>query len=66
MAELPTNARVVIIGGGIVRASALFHLAKLGWTDCVLLEKNEMTVGSTWHAAGNIPTFSAPWAVMNM
>lgn len=66
MAELPTNARVVIIGGGVVGASALYHLAKLGWTDCVLLEKNEMTAGSTWHAAGNIPTFSPSWAIMNM
>ncbi|MGJ8533253.1 MAG: GcvT family protein [Alphaproteobacteria bacterium] len=66
MAELPTNARVVIIGGGVVGASALYHLAKLGWTDCVLLEKNELTAGSTWHAAGNIPTFSPSWAIMNM
>lgn len=66
MAELPTNSRVVIIGGGVVGASALYHLAKLGWTDCVLLEKNELTAGSTWHAAGNIPTFSPSWAIMNM
>ena len=64
--KLPTHARVVIIGGGCVGASALYHLAKAGWTDCVLLEKNELTAGSTWHAAGNIPTFSASWAVMNI
>jgi len=66
MAQLPDHARVVIIGGGAVGASTLFHLAKAGWTDCVLLEKNELTSGSTWHAAGNVPTFSASWSVMNM
>ena len=66
MADLPTTARVVIIGGGAVGASSLYHLALKGWTDCVLLEKNEMTSGSTWHAAGNVPTFSASWSVMNM
>ncbi|MEM7057429.1 MAG: FAD-dependent oxidoreductase [Pseudomonadota bacterium] len=66
MANIPSTARVVIIGGGAVGASALYHLALAGWTDCVLVEKNELTSGSTWHAAGNIPTFSASWAVMNM
>lgn len=66
MAEFPTSARVVIIGGGAVGASCLYHLAKAGWTDCVLLEKNELTAGSTWHAAGNVPTFSSSWAIMNM
>lgn len=66
MAELPANARVVIIGGGVVGASSLYHLARAGWTDCVLLEKNELTAGSTWHAAGNIPTFSSSWSIMNM
>jgi len=66
MAELPGTARVVIIGGGCVGASVLYHLALAGWTDCVLLEKNELTAGSTWHAAGNIPTFSSSWSIMNM
>ena len=66
MAELPSTARVVIIGGGAVGTSALYHLAKAGWTDCVLLEKNELTSGSTWHAAGNVPTFSTGWSTMNM
>ncbi|MCY4396034.1 MAG: FAD-dependent oxidoreductase [Rhodospirillaceae bacterium] len=66
MADLPKTARVVIIGGGAVGASSLYHLALKGWTDCVLLEKNELTSGSTWHAAGNVPTFSASWSVMNM
>ncbi len=66
MSDFPTTARVVIIGGGVVGTSALYHLAKAGWTDCVLLEKNELTAGSTWHAAGNCPNFSSSWAVMNM
>lgn len=66
MAELPGQARLVIIGGGAVGASCLYHLAKAGWTDCVLLEKNELTAGSTWHAAGNVPTFSSSWSIMNM
>ncbi len=57
---------MVIIGGGVVGVSALYHLAKAGWTDCVLLEKNELTAGSTWHAAGNVPTFSTSWSIMNM
>ena len=66
MAEFPTTARVVIIGGGAVGTSCLYHLAKAGWSDCVLLERNELTAGSTWHAAGNVPTFSASWSIMNM
>ena len=66
MSDFPTKARVVIIGGGVVGTSSLYHLAKKGWTDCVLLEKNELTAGSTWHAAGNVPTFSTSWAIMNM
>ena len=66
MSDFPSTARVVIIGGGAVGVSGLYHLAKSGWTDCVLLEKNELTSGSTWHAAGNCPNFSGSWAVMNM
>ncbi len=66
MSDFPTTARVVIIGGGVIGASSLYHLAKAGWTDCVLLEKNELTAGSTWHAAGNVPTFSTSWSIMNM
>ncbi len=66
MSDLPSTARVVIIGGGVVGVSTLYHLALKGWTDCVLLEKNELTAGSTWHAAGNCPNFSTSWAVLNM
>ncbi|WP_225029094.1 GcvT family protein [Xinfangfangia pollutisoli] len=60
------SARVAIIGGGAVGVSALYHLCLAGWTDCILLEKNELTAGSTWHAAGNVPTFSSSWSIMNM
>ena len=55
---MKSTARVVIIGGGVAGTSALYHLAERGWTDCMLLEMDELTSGSTWHAAGNIPTFS--------
>ena len=66
MAELPTTARVIIIGGGAVGTSALFHLCKSGWNDALLLEKNQLTAGSTWHAAGNVPTFAGSWSIMNI
>ena len=55
----PQHARVVIIGGGVVGCSILFHLAKFGWKDCVLLERDELTSGSSWHAAGQIHTISS-------
>ncbi|MBV9784547.1 MAG: FAD-dependent oxidoreductase [Acidisphaera sp.] len=63
---LPSHARVAIIGGGAVGCSALYHLAKLGWTDTILLEKDELTSGSTWHAAGNCPNFSGSWGLMKL
>lgn len=66
MAELPSHASVVVIGGGAVGASTLYHLAKMGVTDALLLEKNELTAGSSWHAAGNCPNFSASWSIMKM
>jgi dimethylglycine dehydrogenase len=48
----------VVIGGGVVGASTLYHLAKIGWTDVMLIEKSELTSGSTWHAAGGMHTFN--------
>jgi len=66
MADRTGQARVVIIGGGAVGASCLYHLALAGWSDCLLLEKNELTAGSTWHSAGNVPTFSSSWSIMNV
>lgn len=60
------RARVVVIGGGIAGVSAAYHLCLRGWTDVVLLERDELTSGSTWHAAGNVPTYSGNWALMRM
>ncbi|WP_343211654.1 FAD-dependent oxidoreductase (plasmid) [Aliisedimentitalea scapharcae] len=61
---MKTQAKVVIIGGGAVGVSTLYHLAKAGVTDTLLIEKNELTSGSTWHAAGNIPTYANSWGGM--
>lgn len=52
MGELPTHARVVIIGGGVGGCSIAYHLTQMGWTDVVLVERNELTSGSTFHSAG--------------
>ncbi len=51
---MKTHAQAVVIGGGVIGCSILYHLAKLGWSDVVLLERDELTSGSTWHAAANI------------
>ena len=55
---MKSSARAVVIGGGVVGASVLYHLAKIGWRDVLLLEKSELTSGSTWHAAGGMHTFN--------
>ena len=60
------HARVVVIGGGVVGCSCLYHLAALGIKDALLLERDELTSGSTWHAAGNLPTFSASWSILKL
>ena len=56
---MKTEARAVVIGGGVVGVSVLYHLAKIGWSDVVLVEKNEITSGSTWHAAGGVTTLNS-------
>jgi len=58
------HARVVVIGGGAVGTSVLYHLTQAGIADCLLIEKDELTSGSTWHAAGNIPTYANSWLGM--
>ncbi|HLW24671.1 MAG TPA: FAD-dependent oxidoreductase [Steroidobacteraceae bacterium] len=60
---MKTHARVVVIGGGAVGVSTLYHLALKGWTDGVLLERAELTAGSTWHAAGLLPLFNMSYTV---
>jgi len=60
---MKTHARVVVIGGGAVGVSTLYHLAKKGWSDVVLLERSELTAGSTWHAAGLLPLFNMSYTV---
>ncbi len=57
--QLPEQARVVIIGGGIIGCSIAYHLGHLGWTDVVLLERDALTCGTTWHAAGLMTTFGS-------
>ena len=55
---MKSSARVVVIGGGVVGASVLYHLTKAGWTDVVLVERKQLTAGSTWHAAGGMHTLN--------
>jgi dimethylglycine dehydrogenase len=59
---MKTSARVVVIGGGVVGCSILYHLAKNGWTDVMLIERKELTSGSSWHAAGGLFTITRPTA----
>ncbi len=58
-----TQARAVVIGGGVVGVSTLYHLVKKGWSDSVLVERKELTSGSTWHAAGLLPLFNLSYSV---
>jgi dimethylglycine dehydrogenase len=60
---MKTQARVVVIGGGVVGVGTLYHLAKKGWSDVVLIERKELTSGSTWHAAGLLPLFNMSYSV---
>ena len=65
--DIPAKKKVVIIGGGIIGCSVGYHLIKLGWQDVVLLEKNELTAGTTWHAVGLIETGGLDsWSLIEM
>ncbi|MEO8137973.1 MAG: FAD-dependent oxidoreductase, partial [Betaproteobacteria bacterium] len=55
---MKSHVQAVVIGGGVVGASVLYHLSKAGWTDVALLERDELTCGSTWHAAGGMHTLN--------
>jgi heterotetrameric sarcosine oxidase gamma subunit len=59
MVEVPQRARVVVVGGGVIGTSVAYHLASAGWTDVVLLERDRLTSGTTWHAAGLMVTFGS-------
>ena len=63
---MKTQARVVVVGGGVMGVSALYHLTKLGWRDVVLVDKDELTSGSTWHAAGLCTHFAHDPTIMAM
>ena len=60
---MKSHARVVVIGGGVVGVSTLYHLTRKGWPDVVLCERTELTAGSTWHAAGLLPLFNMSYSV---
>lgn len=60
---MQSHARVVVVGGGVVGCSILYHLTEAGWRDAVLLERDELTAGSTWHAAGLLPLFNMSYAM---
>ena len=61
-----SEARVVVIGGGVAGCSVLYHLTKLGWDNVVLVEENELTSGSTWHAAGLCTQMISSWNLMKV
>lgn len=61
--QLPSSAQVVIVGGGVIGCSIAYHLTKLGMTDVVLLERKQLTCGTTWHAAGLVPTLRATYSM---
>ena len=54
--SLPNRARAIVVGGGIIGCSTAYHLAKLGWEDVVVLERKQVSSGTTWHAAGLVTT----------
>src|ERR1700680_3541839 len=60
---MKTNARVVVVGGGMMGASLLYHLALEGCSDTILIEKSELTSGSTWHAAGQCPSITGSYTL---
>src|ERR1700719_217968 len=61
--DMKTQAKVVVIGGGVVGVGTLYARARKGWSDVVLVERKELTSGSTWHAAGLLPLFNVSYSV---
>ena len=64
--QLPTSTKVIVIGGGVAGCSVAYHLAKFGWKDVVLLERDQLTSGTTWHAAGLIGQLGASAAITKL
>ena len=63
---LPKNVKVVVIGGGIAGCSCAYHLAKFGWKDIILLERDQLTSGTTWHAAGLVGQLGASQTITKL
>ena len=63
---MKTHVKCLIVGGGAVGAGIAYHLAKYGWNDIVLVERDELTSGSTWHAAGLLPLFNMGYATSHL
>ena len=63
---MKSSAQVVVIGGGVVGCSILYHLTKLGWKDVVLVERDELTCGSSWHAAGGFHTLNGDFNIAQL
>ena len=61
--EIPKNTKVVVIGGGVIGCSVAYHLTKFGWKDVVVLERDQLTSGTTWHAAGLVSQLGPTAAV---
>ena len=61
--KIPNKTKVVVIGGGVIGCSVAYHLAKFGWKDTILLERDQLTSGTTWHAAGIVSQLGPPTAV---
>ena len=62
--KIPNSTKVVVIGGGVVGCSCAYHLAKFGWKDVILLERDKLTSGTTWHAAGLVKSIRFPSATI--
>ena len=63
---LPKSSKVVVIGGGVIGCSVAYHLAKLGWKDTILLERDQLTSGTTWHAAGLVSQLGPTAAIRKL
>ena len=63
---LPSSTKVVVIGGGVAGCSVAYHLAKFGWKDTILLERDQLTSGTTWHAAGLVGQLGATATIQNL